>query len=72
MSRLTTSQERLIKATLTAKPYPLTAPCFGFAKTSLSLQKERDVAQRQGEVTFPLLIRLSITYSSFLITYSSL
>jgi hypothetical protein len=50
----------------------VTSPCFGVAKTSLSLQKERDVAQRQGEVTFPLLIRLSITYSSFLITYSSL
>jgi len=25
-------------------------PCFGVAKTSLSLPKERDVAQRQGEV----------------------
>jgi hypothetical protein len=44
MSRLTTSQERLIKATLTAKPYPLTSPCFGFAKTSLSLQKANLVA----------------------------
>jgi hypothetical protein len=50
--RLTTSQKRLIEVTLTAKPYPLTSPCFGVAKTSLSLRKERDVAQRQGEVTF--------------------
>ena len=49
--RLTTSQERLIKVTTTAKPYPLTSPCFGVAKTSLSFRKERDVAQRQGEVT---------------------
>jgi hypothetical protein len=51
-NRLTTSQKRLIEVTLTAKPYPLTSPCFGVAKTSLSLRKERDVAQRQGEVTF--------------------
>jgi hypothetical protein len=50
--RLTTSQKRLIEVTLTAKPYPLTSPCFGVAKTSLSLRKERDVAERQGEVTF--------------------
>ena len=50
--RLTTSQKRLIEVTLTAKPYPLTSPCFGVAKTSLSFRKERDVAQRQGEVTF--------------------
>ena len=50
--RLTTSQKRLIEVILTAKPYPLTSPCFGVAKTSLSLRKERDVAQRQGEVTF--------------------
>jgi hypothetical protein len=28
MSRLTTSQERLIKATLTAKPYPLDLTLF--------------------------------------------
>jgi len=27
-----------------------TSPCFGVARTSLSLWKERDVAQRQGEV----------------------
>jgi hypothetical protein len=97
MIRLTTSQKRLIKVTLTAKPYPLTSPCFGFrqnvpllflqgegrrratrwgfpflvkpaaslsahllrphpvsatAETSLSFRKERDVAERQGEVTF--------------------
>jgi hypothetical protein len=30
----------------------LTSPCFGVAETSLSLRKERDVAERQGEVTF--------------------
>jgi len=51
-NRLTTLQERLIKTTFTAKPYPLTSPCFGFAKTSLSFRKEREVAPRQGEVTF--------------------
>ena len=51
MIRLTTSQKRLIEVTLTAKPYPLTSPCFGVAETSLSLRKERDVAERQGEVT---------------------
>ena len=52
MNKLTTSQKRLIEVTLTAKPNPLTSPCFGVAKTSLSLRKERDVAQRQGEITF--------------------
>jgi hypothetical protein len=31
-NRLTTSQKRLIKVTLTAKPYPLTSPCFGFCQ----------------------------------------
>ena len=36
INRLTTSQKRLIEVTLTAKPYPLTSPCFGVAKTSLS------------------------------------
>ncbi len=36
---------------------PLTSPCFGFAKTSLSFYKERDVAQRQGEVTVTRLAR---------------
>jgi tetratricopeptide (TPR) repeat protein len=30
--RLTTSQKRLIEVTLTAKPYPLTSPCFGFCQ----------------------------------------
>jgi len=55
-NRLTTSQERLIKVTLTAKPDALTSPCFDFAKTSLSLRKEREVALRQGEVTFALLL----------------
>jgi hypothetical protein len=29
----------------------LTSPCFGVAETPLSLRKERDVAERQGEVT---------------------
>jgi hypothetical protein len=29
----------------------LTSPCFGVAETALSLRKERDVAERQGEVT---------------------
>gem|GEM_PF-4759033 len=43
-NRLTTSQERLIKTTFTAKPYPLTSPCFGVAKTSLSLRKANLVA----------------------------
>ncbi len=32
----------------------LTSPCFGVAGTSLSLRKERDVAQRQGEVIVAL------------------
>ena len=44
------AQNRLGK--LDRKALPLTSPCFGFAKTSLSLRKERDVALRQGEVTF--------------------
>ena len=44
--KLTTSQERLIKVTTTAKPYPLTSPCFGVSKTSLSFRKEKEVAQR--------------------------
>jgi hypothetical protein len=35
------------------KALPLTSPCFGVAETSLSFRKERDVAQRQGEVTLP-------------------
>jgi hypothetical protein len=34
------------------KALPLTSPCFGVAETSLSFRKARDVAQRQGEVTF--------------------
>jgi hypothetical protein len=54
LNRLTTSQERLIKATLTAKSYPLTLPVF--AKTLLSFRKESDVAPRQGKVRFSLLL----------------
>jgi hypothetical protein len=35
-----------------------TSPCLAFAKTSLSLRKERDVAERQGEVKNGLLCEL--------------
>gem|GEM_PF-2186873 len=35
---------------MTTKCAKFTSPCFGIAKTSLSLRKERDVAERQGEV----------------------
>jgi hypothetical protein len=35
-----------------------TSPCLAFAKKSLSLRKERDVAERQGEVKNGLLCEL--------------
>jgi len=40
-----------VKGECGTRPFVLTSPCFGFAKTFLSFAKERDVAERQGEVS---------------------
>jgi hypothetical protein len=37
--------------------FPLTSPCFGYRRNVPLLAKERDVAERQGEVTFAHLAR---------------
>jgi len=57
---LTTSQKRLIEVTLTAKPYPLTSPCFGVAKTSLSFVRRG--TSRSDRVRLHSLLLLFLNY----------